>query len=166
MKKEAVLVLIKPDAIRRQLEGSVINHFSETKLELVAMKLIKPTSEKVKFHYKHIIDQPFFQGVSDLLLGKTHKTKYVIGLVYYGTDAIKKSRKLAGATNPEEADPLSLRGKYGRITTKRVYENVVHVSSDVKEAEREIKLWFEPTDFTKKIYSTTIVQSKNSEAWK
>jgi nucleoside-diphosphate kinase len=51
-------------------------------------------------------------------------------------------RKIAGATNPEKADPISIRGAYGRITTKGLYENVVHCSSDALEAAREIKLWF------------------------
>jgi nucleoside-diphosphate kinase len=55
-------------------------------------------------------------------------------------------RKIAGATNPEEADPTTIRGAYGRITTKGVYENVIHSSSDPKDAEREIALWFKPEE--------------------
>jgi nucleoside-diphosphate kinase len=62
-------------------------------------------------------------------------------------------RKIAGATNPEEADPISIRGAYGRITTKGVYENVIHCSSDPEEAEREIKLWFEPHELVEKIFA-------------
>jgi len=72
--------------------------------------------------------------------------------VYWGEDAIKKCRQLAGATNPEEADPTSIRGSYGRITTKGLYENVIHVSSDEKDAQREIKLWFEPSELLVDLY--------------
>jgi len=67
---------------------------------------------------------------------------------------LKKCRTIAGATNPEEAAPDSIRGSYGRITTAGIFENVVHVSSDKEEAEREIKLWFDPDDITTNLYST------------
>ena len=53
---------------------------------------------------------------------------------------------IAGATNPEEADPKSARGKFGRVTTKGIFENLVHVSSDDKEARREIALWFKKNE--------------------
>ena len=75
-----------------------------------------------------------------------------MALVYWGKDAIKKCRELAGATNPEEAEPTSIRGSYGRITTSGVYENVIHVSSNEKEAEREIKLWFAPDEIIVDLY--------------
>ena len=85
-------------------------------------------------------------------MGKYHQQKKLIAVIYYGENAIARCRTIAGATNPEEADPESIRGAYGRITTKGVYENVVHVSSDAAEAEREIKLWFSPADVTMDIY--------------
>ena len=44
--------------------------------------------------------------------------------------------------------------KYGRITTKGVFENVVHASENEKEAEREIKLWFRPEELVHNIYPT------------
>ena len=61
-------------------------------------------------------------------------------------------RNLAGATNPEEADPVSIRGAYGRILTVGLYENVIHASSSNEEAEREIKLWFEPGEIVCELY--------------
>jgi nucleoside-diphosphate kinase len=90
-----------------------------------------------------------------------------MALVYWGEDAIVKCRQLAGATNPEEADPTSIRGSYGRITTSGVYENVIHVSSDEKEAEREIKLWFQPDEVIVTLYPTkeTIEEKKKSKGW-
>jgi nucleoside-diphosphate kinase len=81
----------------------------------------------------------------------------VFAFVYQGEDAIARMRRIAGATNPEEADPVSIRGAYGRITTKGVYENVVHCSSDTSEAEREIKLWFSPEELTEDIYPIKII---------
>jgi len=78
--------------------------------------------------------------------------------VYYGEDAIKKVRNICGATNPEEADPVSIRGAYGRITTKGVYENVIHASTNPEESEREIKLWFGPDEIIVNLYPTKTVK--------
>ena len=76
----------------------------------------------------------------------------VMAMIYYGEGAIEKVRKKSGATNPEEADSVSIRGQYGRITTKGVYENVIHASTNQSEAEREIKLWFEPDEIIVDLY--------------
>ena len=81
-----------------------------------------------------------------------------MAMVYWGEGAISKVRGLVGATNPEEADPVSIRGAYGRITTRGVYENVIHTSTDKQEAEREIKLWFEPDEVIVDIYPAKIVE--------
>jgi len=83
-----------------------------------------------------------------------------MAVVYWGEDAINKVRKLAGATNPEEADPVSIRGAYGRITTKGVYENVIHASSNEAEAKREIQLWFQPQDIIVDLYPAQEVAEK------
>ena len=92
--------------------------------------------------------------------GELHDRKKVMALVYWGEDAIKKCRDLAGATNPEEADPTSIRGSYGRITTSGVYENAIHVSSNPSEAEREIKLWFSPDELIVDLYPKKEVVEK------
>ena len=100
-------------------------------------------------------------------MGKGYKNKRLLAIIYYGDDAIKKCRKIVGATNPEEAHPFSIRGSYGRITTKGIYENVVHVSSDKKEAEREIKLWFEPEEMSPVLYltKTEFIPVRKKKVW-
>ena len=91
-------------------------------------------------------------------MGEFHPRKKVLAMVYAGPDAIKKVRELSGATNPEEADSVSIRGQYGRITTKGVYENVIHASASLMEAEREIKLWFSPDELIYDVYPVKEVQ--------
>ena len=81
-------------------------------------------------------------------------------MVYWGEDAINKVRALAGATNPEEADPVSIRGAYGRITTKGIYENVIHASGNDPEAKREIQLWFSPDEIIVDLYPVKEVVKK------
>ena len=94
------------------------------------------------------------------LQGELHDRKKVMAMVYWGPDAIKKCRELAGATNPEEAEPTSIRGSYGRITTSGVYENVIHVSSNQEDAEREIRLWFYPDEIIVDLYPAKEISAK------
>jgi len=91
----------------------------------------------------------------------------VVAMVYRGDNAIKKVRDISGATNPEEADPTSIRGAYGRITTKGVFENVIHASSSPEDSEREIKLWFKPAEIVGQLYPTkkTIIDKHEELVW-
>jgi len=149
---KAVLILIKPDGLKKSLTGNILTRLSETKLDIVAAKIVSVSKELACEHYRHLKDKPFFEELIKYLRGELHNRRKVMALVYWGPDAITKCRSLAGATNPEEADPTSIRGAYGRITTKGVYENVIHVSSDEKDAEREIKLWFSPEEIIVSLY--------------
>ena len=154
---QQTLVLIKPDGLKKSLTGNVLTRLSETKLDIVATKIVKVSRELAAEHYRELKDKPFFDDLLKYLMGEYHKKK-VMALVYWGEDAIEKVRKICGATNPEEADPVSIRGAYGRITTKGVYENVIHASTNPQEAEREIKLWFQPDDIIMDMYPVKIVK--------
>jgi len=167
MKKEAALVIVKPDGISKGLVGPIISKFILCNLEIVAMRIAMATRKLAEEHYLHIKGTHFFDGAISYFLGDYHKQKKLITIIFYGQDAIKKCRKVAGATNPEEAEPSSIRGSYGRITTKGIYENVVHVSESSEEAEREIKLWFQPDDITVKLYETEIkqIEIKKQRVW-
>ncbi len=164
---QAVLILIKPDGLKKSLTGNILTRLSETKLEIVAAKMVRVSRALAEEHYKHLKDKPFFPEIIKYLQGDLHDRKKVMALVYWGEDAIAKCRTLAGATNPEEAESTSIRGSYGRITTSGVYENVVHVSSNEAEAQREIKLWFKPADIIVDLYPTQLVVEKeiSNKVW-
>ncbi len=148
---EQTLVLIKPDGLVKSLTGNIISKLSETELKIVGAKIVRVSRELAEEHYKHLKDKPFFEELIKYICGEYH-TRRVLAMVYHGDNAIAKVRRIAGDTNPEEADPISIRGKYGRITTSGVYENVIHASENPKEAEREIKLWFRPDELVERIY--------------
>jgi len=166
--KQSALIIIKPDGISKGLVGNVFTKFAAAKLEIVAIRIVKATQKLAKEHYMHISGQPFFEDTVSYFCGKFHSAKNIITIVYYGEDAIKKCRKIAGATNPEAAASNSIRGAYGRVKKSRIFENVVHVSSDRNEAEREIKIWFEPDDIITKLYPTKIktINSNKKKVWK
>ncbi|MDA3793231.1 MAG: nucleoside-diphosphate kinase [Elusimicrobia bacterium] len=165
MKKQQTLVLIKPDGLKKSLTGNILTKLSETRLRIVGAKVVCVNEELAKKHYQHLTDKPFFEELKNYIMGKIHGKEYqrVLALVYQGENAITKVRELAGATNPEEAVSTSIRGAYGRITTKGVYENVIHTSGTLTEAEREIKLWFRPEEITTNLYP--IVKTKDKIKW-
>jgi len=149
---QAALILIKPDGLKKSLTGNILTRLSETKLEIVAAKMVRVTEPLAAEHYQHLKDKPFFPELIKYLQGEMHDRRKVMALIYWGKEAIKKCRDIAGATNPEEAEPTSIRGSYGRILTTGLYENVIHVSSNESEAEREIKLWFSPEEIIVNLY--------------
>ncbi|MFC1675126.1 nucleoside-diphosphate kinase [Candidatus Omnitrophota bacterium] len=157
---EAALILVKPDGLKKSLTGNVLTRLSESKLEIVAAKMLRVSKELAEEHYKHLQEEPFFGELVKYIRGELHNRHKVMALVYWGKDAIAKCRQLAGATNPEKAEATTIRGSYGRITTLGVYENVIHVSSDAKESEREIKLWFKPQEIIVDLYPTKAVIEK------
>lgn len=163
--KEALLVLIKPDGLKKSLTGNILTKLSEAKLDIIGAKVVKVTEHLAEQHYYHLKEKPFFSELVKYLMGKQHGSQFerVLAFVYYGDNAIAKLRKISGATNPEEAEPTTIRGAYGRITTKGVYENVIHCSSATDESEREIKLWFGPDEIVYPIYPVKKAVKKDVE---
>jgi len=161
MKGEATLVIVKPDGLKKSLTGNILSRLSEAKLKIIGAKIVKVDEDLANQHYHHLKGQVFFDELIKYITGQLHGENRVMALVYWGENAISKVREIAGATNPEEADPVSVRGAYGRILTIGLYENVIHASSSVDEAEREIKLWFRPEEIVYSLYPSKEVVDNN-----
>ena len=164
---EPTLVIIKPDGLQKSLTGNILTRLSETKLVIIGCKIKAVSRELAEAHYCHMKEKPFFEEIVKYLMGEYH-TKRVMAMIYYGDEAIQKVRRVCGATNPEEAEPGTIRGSFGRITTKGIYENAIHASSDPKDAEREIKLWFEPDEIVfDNLFSAkeVIAPQKKKKVW-
>lgn len=164
---EQTLILIKPDGLVKSLTGNILTRLSEAKLVIVGAKVVRPSRELAEKHYEHLKDKPFFNDLIDYIMGKHHNTHRVVAFVYQGENAIQKIRDIVGDTNPEKANPVTIRGAYGRITTSGVFENVVHASSSPEDAEKEIKLWFKPDELVEDIYPTKeiIVENYRMLVW-
>ncbi len=165
---QQTLVLIKPDGLKRSLTGNILTRLSETKLEIAAARMVRVSKELAENHYHHLHEKPFYRELIKYIMGEFHDRRKVLAMVYYGKDAIRKVKTLAGATNPEEADSVSIRGAYGRVKTSGLFENVIHASGNEEEAEREIKLWFEPPEIIFDVYETQEVIRSNVKqiVWK
>lgn len=130
---EKTLVLIKPDAVERNLIGEIISMYEREGLVVSDIKKIRATVEIASKHYFEHCGRPYFD---DLISYITRSD--IIALVIKGDNAISKVRKINGATNPEEALEGTIRRKYALSKN----ENCVHASDGRESAERELNLWF------------------------
>uniref|UniRef100_A0A7S0CBG6 Nucleoside diphosphate kinase n=2 Tax=Proboscia inermis TaxID=420281 RepID=A0A7S0CBG6_9STRA len=95
------------------------------------------SAEILNQHYGDLVSKPFFPGMRDYMMSGP-----VCCMVWEGTEAVKTGRKMLGETNPRESSPGTIRGDY----CLEVGRNICHGSDSVENAEKEIKLWFEPTE--------------------
>ena len=137
MTTERSLVLVKPDGFARGLTGEVLRRIEAKGYTLAALQILTPTPEMLAKHYAEHEGKPFFQPLVDFM-----SSGPVTAVVIEGENCIKGFRSLAGATNPPDAAPGSIRGDLGRDWGKPVQENIVHGSDAPESAAREIAIWF------------------------
>jgi nucleoside-diphosphate kinase len=130
---ERTLILIKPDAVRRNLIGEVISRIERKGLRVIAMDLRTIDRETAETHYAEHVGKPFFRPIVDFVTSAP-----LVALVAEGERAIEAFRGLAGATDPVKALPGTIRGDYAL----EVGQNMVHGSDSSEAAEREIKIFF------------------------
>ena len=155
---ERTLVLIKPDGMQRHLAGLSIDRLENTHLELIGVKIVSVTDKLAREHYALLegkgpfVDKTLYERLINFIKGEYHgdPKRRVMALVYQGENAVQGIRAAVGVTNPEDASPDTIRGAFGRICRKHGYfENVVHASGNIEEADREIKIWFKPEELLK-----------------
>lgn len=171
---DQTLVLIKPDALKNSLTGYVLSQLSgfHTGLRLAGSKVVFVPRLLAEEHYVEHRNKLFFPSLIDYLRGVLHypgepRLQRVVAIVYQGKDAVKTVRELVGPTNPHmarEKDPgcirslgavVPLKDAEGKEVGERM-DNLIHASASNLEAEREIKLWFKPSDIPPymRIYAT------------
>ncbi len=130
---ERSLVLIKPDAMRRRLAGTILSRFEEKGLKIVALKMVPPDRVLAQRHYAIHADKPFFNDLINYITSSP-----LIAVVLAGESAVETARHIMGATNSAKAEPGTIRRDFGLD----IQQNAVHGSDSVETAEKEIKLFF------------------------
>ena len=134
---ERSLILVKPDGFRRGLTGEVIRRIEAKGYTLAALAVVTPTRDQLAAHYAEHEGKPFYEPLLEFM-----SSGPVAAVVIEGQECIKGFRSLAGATNPTEAAPGSIRGDLGRDWGLKVQQNIVHGSDSPESAAREIGIWF------------------------
>jgi nucleoside-diphosphate kinase len=130
---QRTLVLLKPDAVRRGLAGTILARYEAKGLAVVAMEFRQVDAAMADRHYADHIQQPWYPSLRDFFTSGP-----LVALVLEGTSAVEVVRSMNGATNAVVADPGTIRGDYSLSNR----ENLVHASDSPESAAREIALWF------------------------
>ena len=125
--------MVKPDGVKRQLIGDIVDRFERKGFVLKGAKLMQISQELAEKHYAEHAEKPFFGELTDFITSGP-----VFAMVWEGENVISVARLMMGATNPAESAPGTIRGDYS--TT--VSHNVIHGSDSLASAEREIGLFF------------------------
>ncbi|WP_462418002.1 nucleoside-diphosphate kinase [Kytococcus sp. Marseille-QA3725] len=134
---ERSLVLVKPDGYRRGLTGQVLARIEAKGYRLAALRVAEATREQLAAHYAEHEGKPFYEPLLEFM-----SSGPLVAAVVEGHGCITGFRTIAGATNPTEAAPGSIRGDLGRDWGLKVQQNIVHGSDSSESAEREIAIWF------------------------
>lgn len=148
--RSKTLVLVKPDGVERGLIGEILRRFENRGLKVIGMKMLKPPRKLAEQHYADVSarhGKVIAKGLIDYL-----SEGAVVAIALEGVEGIKVVRAMSGTTYPNEANPGTIRGDYCHIskdyanTNALTVRNIIHSSADEKDAKRELKLWFKPTE--------------------
>ncbi len=137
MPMERSLIIIKPDGVQRGLIGTIISRLENRGLKIVAMKMIQMDESLARRHYAVHEGKPFFESLIKYITSAP-----VVVMVVEGPRAIEVVRKTMGATNPADAAPGTIRADFAL----EIGRNLIHGSDSLETAEKEISLFFHPSE--------------------
>ncbi len=177
--QEKTLVLIKPDGVQRSLIGEIIHRYERTGLKMIGLKFLVPDAKTIEKHYLtekdwlESVGQKSIESYSKKGLEPPSRNakeigqkvlqrlkKYlssgpVVAMVWQGNEAVGVIRKITGSTEPLSSDVGTIRGdltidSYSLADPDdRAVRNLIHASSDVRAAKKEIKIWFKDNEIVK-----------------
>ena len=130
---ENTLSIIKPDATRRNLTGSINAKFEQAGLNIIAQKRLQLTKDMAQKFYEIHKNRPFFNDLVDFMTSGP-----VVTQVLRGENAVKVNREVMGATNPKDAEKGTIRKEFA----ESIEANSVHGSDSLENAKSEISFFF------------------------
>jgi nucleoside-diphosphate kinase len=130
---QRTLVLLKPDAVRRGLVGTLLDRYERRGLEIVALEMRAIDAAKADEHYAEHVERDFYPPLREFVTSGP-----LVAMVLEGDEAVEVVRGINGATDGRRAAPGTIRGDFSLSNR----ENLVHGSDSAESAAREIGIWF------------------------
>nr|WP_210328641.1 nucleoside-diphosphate kinase [Campylobacter sp. 2018MI34] len=130
---QKTLSIIKPDAVKKNVIGKILDRFESNGLKIVAIKKIQLSQNQAEEFYQIHKDRPFFKDLIKFMISGP-----VVVSVLEGENAVFKNRELMGATNPKEAKAGTIRADFA----ENIDANAVHGSDSLENAKIEIDFFF------------------------
>ena len=142
------LILLKPDAIKRQLDATILEVFLRHGFIVQYDRSITVQAKTILRHYQDVIDRLQLEYLPQAILDEFDRQPVRVFILFHPTqDAISLGRQLIGATDPLKAEPHTIRGRFGQdslahsIQEKRMLRNLIHASDSMEAVRRECLLW-------------------------
>lgn len=137
-KEETSLILFKPDCVRKNLTGTILQRFLGEGFRIRGMKMMQLEEETLRDHYSHILDlvidgEPLFPRLLEFMTSSP-----VVALALSGPGVVVRVRELLGPTNSMKAEKGTIRGDFGTDSMM----NICHASDGPESAQTELKRFF------------------------
>jgi len=130
---EQTLIIIKPDAVKRNLAEEILSRFEKKEFSISKLKTFNFTVEMAEQFYSAHSSKPFFDELVSFITSGN-----VTAAIIEGDNAINMTREIIGKTNPKEASPGTIRGDFGISIT----ENSIHASDSRESFDKEVNVIF------------------------
>jgi len=130
---EQTLIIIKPDAVKRNLVGEILSRFEKKGFAISKLKALNFTVEMAEQFYSAHNSKPFFGELVSFITSRK-----VVAAVIEGENVIDTTREVIGKTNPKDAAPGTIRGDFGIDIT----ENSIHASDSSESFDKEVNVVF------------------------
>lgn len=134
---EKTLIILKPDAVARNLVGTITSRLEQKGLKLMGCKMMQLDRSLLDEHYSHLVGKSFYDRIAIFMASLP-----VIVQCWEGVDAVSVVRELAGVTNGREAKPGTIRGDF----SVSVQCNLIHASDSLEAALVEVKRFFSDSE--------------------
>ena len=134
---QRTLAIIKPDAVKKQAIGDIIQRYEKAGLQPIAIKMLQMSKQLAEGFYAVHRERPFFNDLTSYMASGP-----AVVLVLEGDDAIKCNRDLMGATDPKKAEAGTIRAAHG----ESIEANAVHGSDSPETAKFEVDYFFKTED--------------------
>ena len=136
---ERTLSIIKPDAVKKNAIGKIIDRFESNGLKIAAMRKIQLSEKNAQDFYAIHKERPFFKDLVSFMISGP-----VVVMVLEGENAVKKNRELMGDTDPKKAAKGTIRADFA----ESIDANAVHGSDSLENAKNEIAFFFSTTQIS------------------
>ena len=137
MGNSRTFVMIKPDGVRRNLIGKIINRFEDTGIKIITLQMLDVSRKLAEKHYAEHEGKDFYDNLMNFITSGPS-----VAMILEGNNIVAEVRKMVGATNPLEAQSGTIRGDFKEEPLKSVTENMIHASDSDQSTKREISLFF------------------------
>lgn len=147
--KSYVLIIMKPDALNRDLVAEILRRFIESNFQIEMISYQCVNEALIINHYSEVIKKLGDAFAETMKRDYIGKSMIPIILSQNGHDAIKNARRLTGTTDPSKADPETIRGDLGQDSLEqaalenRICQNLIHCCDSQQAFKRELAIWFD-----------------------